>query len=115
MSVCWGQSELLLPWPACLTSLTRFKNPDPDFVGHRYNYFEFGQRYVGTLVDHAGSVLGHRERWDRIAAVLKEGHNVVGGGAAASRHAPRRGGHSTGPQAGRAHRHRGQGKLDGVL
>ncbi|KAJ9513940.1 hypothetical protein QJQ45_021048, partial [Haematococcus lacustris] len=46
-------------------------------VGADYNYFEFGQRYVGALVDFNNSVLGHRERWDQIAAQLAAGENVV--------------------------------------
>jgi glycerol-3-phosphate O-acyltransferase len=28
-----------------------------------YNYFNFGQRYVGTLIDFNNSVLGHADRW----------------------------------------------------
>eukprot|EP00199_Chlamydomonas_sp_CCMP681_P002346 CAMPEP_0119107128 /NCGR_PEP_ID=MMETSP1180-20130426/8098_1 /TAXON_ID=3052 ORGANISM="Chlamydomonas cf sp, Strain CCMP681" /NCGR_SAMPLE_ID=MMETSP1180 /ASSEMBLY_ACC=CAM_ASM_000741 /LENGTH=420 /DNA_ID=CAMNT_0007092569 /DNA_START=78 /DNA_END=1337 /DNA_ORIENTATION=+ len=42
-----------------------------------YNYFEFGQRYTGSLLDWSSSVLGHRERWDHIASLLKQSHNVV--------------------------------------
>ncbi|EFJ48252.1 hypothetical protein VOLCADRAFT_81121 [Volvox carteri f. nagariensis] len=42
-----------------------------------YNYYEFGQRYVGTLIDFQNSVLGHRERWDRVQEFLDQKHNVV--------------------------------------
>lgn len=42
-----------------------------------YNYFEFGQRYVGTLIDFENSALGHRERWDHAAELLAQGHNVI--------------------------------------
>lgn len=42
-----------------------------------YDYFEFGQRYVGTLTDMDNSVLGHRDRWDRVSALLAQGHSVV--------------------------------------
>ena len=42
-----------------------------------YNYFEFGQKYVGTLINFQDSVLGHLERWDEIERQLEERHNVV--------------------------------------
>ncbi|PNH02302.1 Glycerol-3-phosphate acyltransferase, chloroplastic [Tetrabaena socialis] len=42
-----------------------------------YNYYDFGQRYVATLIDFKNSVLGHRERWDRVQALLEQKHNVV--------------------------------------
>jgi glycerol-3-phosphate O-acyltransferase len=42
-----------------------------------YNYYEFGQRYVATLIDFKNSVLGHRARWDRINELLDAKHNVV--------------------------------------
>ncbi|GFR48340.1 hypothetical protein Agub_g10227 [Astrephomene gubernaculifera] len=42
-----------------------------------YNYYEFGQRYVATLVDFNNSLLGHRERWDRVQELLDQKHNVV--------------------------------------
>lgn len=42
-----------------------------------YNYFEFGQRYVGSLTDFNHSVLGHRERWDRVKQLLDAKENVV--------------------------------------
>lgn len=42
-----------------------------------YNYFEFGQRYVATLIDFQNSVLGHRDRWDRVQELLEQKHNVV--------------------------------------
>ncbi|KXZ42557.1 hypothetical protein GPECTOR_136g640 [Gonium pectorale] len=42
-----------------------------------YNYYEFGQRYVATLIDFKNSVLGYRERWDRVQELLAQKHNVV--------------------------------------
>eukprot|EP00195_Chlamydomonas_chlamydogama_P013536 CAMPEP_0202890636 /NCGR_PEP_ID=MMETSP1392-20130828/978_1 /ASSEMBLY_ACC=CAM_ASM_000868 /TAXON_ID=225041 /ORGANISM="Chlamydomonas chlamydogama, Strain SAG 11-48b" /LENGTH=408 /DNA_ID=CAMNT_0049574243 /DNA_START=120 /DNA_END=1342 /DNA_ORIENTATION=- len=42
-----------------------------------YNYYEFGQRYVGSLIDYRDSVLGHPERWAQVAAQLAAGENVV--------------------------------------
>jgi hypothetical protein len=33
--------------------------------------------YVGSLTDFSNSVLGHPERWARVASLLAEGHNVV--------------------------------------
>lgn len=42
-----------------------------------YNYFAFGQRYVATLIDFDNSLLGHRDRWDKIAAQLAAGENVI--------------------------------------
>ncbi|GIL81599.1 hypothetical protein Vretimale_1259 [Volvox reticuliferus] len=42
-----------------------------------YNYYDFGQRYVGTLIDFQNSVLGHRERWDRVQELIEQKHNVV--------------------------------------
>eukprot|EP00775_Hariotina_reticulata_P003541 gene3541-3810_t len=42
-----------------------------------YNYYQFGQNYVGTLIDFSSSFLGHQKRWDQIAQQLKDGHNVV--------------------------------------
>jgi hypothetical protein len=36
-------------------------------LGPEYNYFEFGQRYVGSLINFRASVLGHRERWDKVS------------------------------------------------
>lgn len=42
-----------------------------------YNYFEFGQRYVGSLTDFDRSVLGYPDRWADVARQLADGHNVV--------------------------------------
>lgn len=42
-----------------------------------YNYYEFGQRYVASLTDFSRSLLGHPERWNRIASLLEKGENVV--------------------------------------
>lgn len=42
-----------------------------------YNYYQFGQRYVGSLIDFNASVLGFRERFDKIAEQIAQGHNVV--------------------------------------
>lgn len=42
-----------------------------------YNYYNFGQRYVGTLIDFNNSVLGHADRWTKIQEQLAAGENVV--------------------------------------
>ncbi|KAG2427692.1 hypothetical protein HYH02_014524 [Chlamydomonas schloesseri] len=42
-----------------------------------YNYYDFGQRYVATLIDFQNSVLGFRERFDRVQELLDQKHNVV--------------------------------------
>ncbi|KAG2485182.1 hypothetical protein HYH03_016071 [Edaphochlamys debaryana] len=42
-----------------------------------YDYYEFGQRYVGSLIDFDNSVLCHRDRWDHIQSLLDQKHNVV--------------------------------------
>mmetsp|Transcript_14639 Transcript_14639/g.42856 ORF Transcript_14639/g.42856 Transcript_14639/m.42856 type:complete len:530 (-) Transcript_14639:468-2057(-) len=42
-----------------------------------YNYYAFGQRYVGSLTDFDNSVLGQPERWDQIDKWLQEGENVI--------------------------------------
>ncbi|MEW5307090.1 MAG: hypothetical protein WDW36_009508 [Sanguina aurantia] len=42
-----------------------------------YNYYEFGQRYVGALIDFEASVLGQPERWATIEAQLAAKHNVI--------------------------------------
>lgn len=46
-------------------------------TGPDYDYFEFGQSYVGSLTDFKNSCLGHAERWDKVAELLKQNHNVV--------------------------------------
>eukprot|EP00197_Chlamydomonas_leiostraca_P002655 CAMPEP_0202857142 /NCGR_PEP_ID=MMETSP1391-20130828/193_1 /ASSEMBLY_ACC=CAM_ASM_000867 /TAXON_ID=1034604 /ORGANISM="Chlamydomonas leiostraca, Strain SAG 11-49" /LENGTH=415 /DNA_ID=CAMNT_0049535905 /DNA_START=63 /DNA_END=1310 /DNA_ORIENTATION=+ len=46
-------------------------------TGPDYDYFAFGQRYVGSLTDFNNSVLGHKDRWDQIQAYIDAGHNVV--------------------------------------
>ena len=42
-----------------------------------YDYYEFGQRYVGSLIDFESSVLGRPDRWQRVSEQLKRGDNVV--------------------------------------
>ena len=42
-----------------------------------YDYFEFGQKYVGSLIDFTKSYLGHRERFDEIEQQLAAGDNVI--------------------------------------
>ncbi len=42
-----------------------------------YNYYNFGQRYVASLIDFNNSLLGHPERWAQVASMLKAGENVV--------------------------------------
>lgn len=41
------------------------------------NYYEFGQKYVGSLVDFDNSFIGHLERWKQISRQLEAGENVV--------------------------------------
>lgn len=42
-----------------------------------YDYYAFGQRYVGSLIDFGASAVGHVERFDEISRQLEAGHNVV--------------------------------------
>lgn len=42
-----------------------------------YDYFEFGQKYVGSLTDFSRSYLGHRERFDAMQRQLAAGDNVI--------------------------------------
>nr|QKY14954.1 glycerol-3-phosphate acyltransferase (GPAT) [Polytomella parva] len=42
-----------------------------------YNYFQFGQRYVASLLDFERSYLGAYDRWEKIQDLLLNGHNVV--------------------------------------
>ena len=42
-----------------------------------YDYFEFGQKYVGSLIDFTKSWVGHRDRFDRIQQQLAAGENVI--------------------------------------
>lgn len=42
-----------------------------------YNYYEFGQRYVGSLIDFNNSLLGHKDRWDTVNKLLANKENVV--------------------------------------
>ena len=42
-----------------------------------YDYFEFGQKYVGSLIDFTKAWVGHRERFDQIEKQLNAGDNVV--------------------------------------
>jgi len=42
-----------------------------------YDYFEFGQRYVGALIDFDTSLVGGEDRLKTIAEQLKAGENVI--------------------------------------
>jgi glycerol-3-phosphate O-acyltransferase len=42
-----------------------------------YDYYAFGQRYVGSLIDFGASAVGNAQRLDDIEAALAAGHNVV--------------------------------------
>jgi glycerol-3-phosphate O-acyltransferase len=42
-----------------------------------YDYFAFGQKYVGSLIDFTKSYLGHRERFDAMENQLNAGDNVI--------------------------------------
>ncbi|KAI8466897.1 MAG: glycerol-3-phosphate acyltransferase [Monoraphidium minutum] len=42
-----------------------------------YDYYAFGQRYVGSLIDFGASALGNAAVFDEIEARLAAGHNVV--------------------------------------
>ncbi len=42
-----------------------------------YDYFKFGQRYVGSLIDFSASTVGNVETFAAIDAQLAAGHNVV--------------------------------------
>jgi len=42
-----------------------------------FNYYEFGQRYVGSLVDFENSFVGNLKTWRQISDQLEAGHNVV--------------------------------------
>ncbi|KAG1658484.1 hypothetical protein FOA52_006263 [Chlamydomonas sp. UWO 241] len=42
-----------------------------------YDYYAFGQRYVGSLTDFDNSILGHPERWAQMNAWLEAGDNVI--------------------------------------
>jgi glycerol-3-phosphate O-acyltransferase len=42
-----------------------------------YDYYQFGQRYVGSLIEFESSVLGRPDRWARVADQLARGENVV--------------------------------------
>lgn len=42
-----------------------------------FNYYEFGQQYVGSLLDFENSFIGNLETWQQIADQLEQGHNVV--------------------------------------
>jgi glycerol-3-phosphate O-acyltransferase len=46
-------------------------------VREPYDYHELGQLYTEQLIDFLGSVLGHQDRWARIARLLEAGENVV--------------------------------------
>lgn len=60
----------------------QFKNPYkfPSFhkgIREPYDYFEFGQKYVSSLINLKQSIMGHMDRWDEIIGFIKKGHNVV--------------------------------------
>lgn len=62
--------------------LKEFKDPYTFPSAHMrllapYNYFEFGQRYVGSLTDFNNSVLGHPDRWAEVQRLLNNKENVV--------------------------------------
>ena len=64
------------------TVINQFTNPYkfPSFhksMTEPYDYFEFGQKYVGSLIDFTKSYLGHRERFDEIEKQLNAGENVI--------------------------------------
>ncbi|GMH40008.1 hypothetical protein BSKO_07912 [Bryopsis sp. KO-2023] len=42
-----------------------------------FNYYDFGQKYVGNLVDFKNSVVGHIDRWGEIERQIKAGENVI--------------------------------------
>lgn len=42
-----------------------------------YNYYEFGQKYVASLLDFNESVVGNLDRWGEIDSQIKAGENVV--------------------------------------
>uniref|UniRef100_UPI002ED70977 Glycerol-3-phosphate acyltransferase, chloroplastic n=1 Tax=Lobosphaera incisa TaxID=312850 RepID=UPI002ED70977 len=42
-----------------------------------YNYYQFGQNYVRTLLDFSKSVVGHLARFDEIEQQIAAGENVV--------------------------------------
>lgn len=56
-----------------------------------YNYFQFGQRYVGTLIDFDNSFLGHADIWAKVGSVRvcgwwggrMSGGDLGGGGVSA--------------------------------
>jgi glycerol-3-phosphate O-acyltransferase len=64
------------------TVINQNKNPYkfPSFhkrITEPYDYFEFGQKYVGSLIDFTKSYLGHRERFDKIQEQIEAGDNVI--------------------------------------
>lgn len=64
------------------TVINQFANPYKfpsrhEAITEPYDYFEFGQTYVGSLIDFTKSYLGHRERFDEIEKQLEAGENVI--------------------------------------
>lgn len=64
------------------TVFNQFANPYtfPSFhqrILEPYDYYNFGQRYVGSLVNFNTSVVGNIERFGEINTQLAAGHNVV--------------------------------------
>lgn len=61
--------HLLPPLPAC--THMQFVDPYTFPSQHKrlldpYNYYAFGQRYVGTLIDFDNSFLGHEDMWKKV-------------------------------------------------
>lgn len=42
-----------------------------------FNYYEFGQRYVGSLINFKESFVGNLDIWQKISNELHDGHNIV--------------------------------------
>ena len=64
------------------TVINQFTNPYKfpsrhEAITEPYDYFEFGQKYVGSLIDFTKSYLGHRERFDEIERQLEAGENAI--------------------------------------
>lgn len=69
-----GSAPLALPstpW-ALLQGLTSCPPP-----AEPYNYYDFGQRYVGALIDFQTSFVGNAGTFQEMGERLRAGHNVV--------------------------------------
>lgn len=69
----WFTPSPLAPPPLlhCLPAAAQFLDPYTFPSAHQrllepYNYFAFGQRYVGTLIDFANSFLGQEQIWAKV-------------------------------------------------